>query len=93
MGSFRVRQLHYSSFETRQDAEARRPGTGWENCEFRSYEFVSDSDENASIEETLESRQRRTGTERPLTKQESVELEKTSQKDWEEQGHPIAGKV
>ena len=57
-------------------------GTGWENGEFRSYQFVdggNDDDDPASLVETNESRQRRVGTEIPLTETELMELRETAQ--------------
>ena len=72
---------------------AKLMGTGWENCEYRSYRFVAPGDEqdgakedNAGIRETDESRSRRKGTEKPLTKEERTQLRETARKDWEAQG-------
>ncbi|KAI4230303.1 MAG: hypothetical protein L6R36_000114 [Xanthoria steineri] len=53
------------------------PGTGWENTEFRSYRFVDGDDQNASIEETAESRQRRGNEDKPLTKEEKTQMRET----------------
>ncbi|KAL8871722.1 MAG: hypothetical protein Q9174_002511 [Haloplaca sp. 1 TL-2023] len=61
-------------------------GTGWENCEFRSYRFVEGDDEHASMEETLESIRRRKGTETPLSKDEKARLRENTTKSWEEMG-------
>lgn len=52
-------------------------GTGWENTEFRSYRFVDGDDQNASIEETAESRQRRGNEDKPLTKEEKTQMRET----------------
>ncbi|KAI1147715.1 histidine phosphatase superfamily [Nemania diffusa] len=51
-------------------------GTGWENTEYRSYEFVDKTgqDPNASLEELPESRRRRQGSEIPLTDTEKSEM-------------------
>ncbi|KAI1129385.1 histidine phosphatase superfamily [Nemania abortiva] len=51
-------------------------GTGWENTEYRSYEFVDKTgqDPNASIQELPESRRRRQGSEIPLTETEKREM-------------------
>ena len=72
---------------------ARLDGTGWENCESRTYRFVPASkeqegaqDNNAGIRETDESRRRRKGTEKPLTKEEKAQLRETARRDWEAQG-------
>ena len=43
------------------------------NTEFRSYQFAESDDENASVIETAESRERRRGTEKPLTEMERGE--------------------
>ncbi|KAL8998364.1 MAG: hypothetical protein Q9169_002577 [Polycauliona sp. 2 TL-2023] len=58
-------------------------GTGWENTEFRSYCFVDGENENASMEETAESRQRRGNKDTPLTKEEKIQLRETATKKWE----------
>ncbi|KAL8675095.1 MAG: hypothetical protein Q9168_000466 [Polycauliona sp. 1 TL-2023] len=68
-------------------------GTGWENTEFRSYHFVDDDNENASMDETAESRQRRGYKDKPLTKEEKVQLRHTSTKTWETQGYEKSSKV
>ncbi|KAI4187501.1 MAG: hypothetical protein L6R41_002783 [Letrouitia leprolyta] len=68
-------------------------GTGWENVEFRSYHFVDGDDENASIRETEESKQQRGYKDKPLTKEEKVQLRETTAKTWEEQGYEKASKV
>lgn len=67
-------------------------GTGWDNCEFRTYHFVDGDDEKASIEETSESRNRRSGTEKPLTKAEKTQLRETATKKWEELGYEKCSK-
>jgi len=53
----------------------RRAGTGWANTEFRSYTFSPDG--GAHLIETSESRQRRAGTEKPLSKEEQKNLART----------------
>ncbi|KAL9005682.1 MAG: hypothetical protein Q9188_001541 [Gyalolechia gomerana] len=68
-------------------------GTGWENVEFRSYRFVDGDDENASMKETQQSRQRRGNKDKPLTKEEKVQLRETAAKTWEEQGYEKFSKV
>ncbi|KAL8723481.1 MAG: hypothetical protein Q9225_000214 [Loekoesia sp. 1 TL-2023] len=72
---------------------SRYVGTGWENVEFRSYRFVDGDDENASVKETAESKQRRGFKDKPLTKEEKVQLRETASKDWQEQGFEKASKV
>ncbi|KAL9603854.1 MAG: hypothetical protein Q9219_000963 [cf. Caloplaca sp. 3 TL-2023] len=62
-------------------------GTGWANTEFRSYRFVDGDDENASVEETLESKARRGFQEKPLTKEEKLQLRETATKNWKEEGY------
>ncbi|KAJ8125030.1 hypothetical protein O1611_g8610 [Lasiodiplodia mahajangana] len=51
-------------------------GTGWENTEYRSYQFkdTTGQDPNASIEELPESRRRRQGSEIPYTDTEMREM-------------------
>ncbi|KAI9750581.1 MAG: hypothetical protein M1835_001368, partial [Candelina submexicana] len=51
-------------------------GTGWENAEFRTYNFSSVDDSNASLVETEESRSRR--HEKPLSKEEQTQLKETA---------------
>lgn len=68
------------------------PGTGWANCEYRSYSFTGDSDPDASLVETAESHARRRGTEKPITRSEQVQLEQTALKDWEDQGYQVSTK-
>ncbi|KZF21160.1 putative phosphoglycerate mutase [Xylona heveae TC161] len=69
-----------------QDWEGFDPvvGTGWKNCEFRTYEFVDEEGDNASLKETAESRERRRGAEQPLTETEKTQLEVTQQRTAEE---------
>lgn len=55
-------------------------GTGWDNTEFRSYRFVDEEGENEAFVETVESRQRRRGTEKPLTEAEQTTLEEVESK-------------
>ena len=81
--------LHYLTEDWIGSAELG--GTGWDNCEVRSYRFVGEDEEgapdnNAGIEETQESRRRRRGTEKPLTKEERVQLRETARNEWEAQG-------
>ncbi|KAI9784736.1 MAG: hypothetical protein M1816_000739 [Peltula sp. TS41687] len=59
------------------------PGTGWENTECRSYQFMDEGGDNASLAETQESRQRRRGTEKPLTNDEQLQLRVATEKAWE----------
>ncbi|KAI0973280.1 phosphoglycerate mutase-like protein [Xylaria arbuscula] len=51
-------------------------GTGWENTEYRSYEFADETgqDPDARIRELPESRRRRSGSEIPLTDTEKREM-------------------
>ena len=56
-------------------------GTGWDNTEFRSYRFVDEEDAtNEAFAETSESRQRRRGTEKPLTDAEETKLKEVEDK-------------
>ncbi|KAI9709408.1 MAG: hypothetical protein M1812_007685 [Candelaria pacifica] len=61
-------------------------GTGWENTEFRTYTFSSSEDDNASLIETDESRERRIGDEKPLSKEEQTQLKETTSETWKENG-------
>ncbi|KAL8681778.1 MAG: hypothetical protein Q9186_002093 [Xanthomendoza sp. 1 TL-2023] len=72
---------------------SRSLGTGWENTEFRSYTFVSGDDENASMEETEDSRHRPGDSRKPLTKEEKTQLRETATKNWEALGYEKASKV
>lgn len=58
-----------------------RPGTGWTNTEYRSYEFADPSgqDENASLRETRESARRRRGSAVGLSETEQNELRAVEQ--------------
>ena len=59
-------------------------GTGWTNVEYRSYRFLDDEgNENASVEETVESRAHRRGTEKPLTETEQIQLERVTKNSME----------
>jgi hypothetical protein len=62
-------------------------GTGWRNTEFRSYQFRSETDDGASLVETLESRERRKGEETPLTESEQRQLRIAAQKSWTDSGY------
>ncbi|CAK7566781.1 MAG: hypothetical protein SEPTF4163_004733 [Sporothrix epigloea] len=64
--------LHFMT----EDYEGVDPGrgTGWRNTEWRSFQFVSADDENASLQETTESKNRRQGSVIGLTQQEQIEL-------------------
>ena len=57
------------------------PGTGWENTEYRSYEFADPSgeDETASLRETKESAERRRGNATELSATEQRELRAVEQ--------------
>ncbi|MCJ1397587.1 hypothetical protein MMC11_000781 [Xylographa trunciseda] len=71
--------LHYLNEDWDGFREAK--GTGWANCEWRTYEFkagVGGGDENATLVETEGSRTRRRGTEKELSATEQVELESTT---------------
>ncbi len=53
-------------------------GTGWGNCEFRTFTFNASTGGKASITETDQSKRLRSGTEKPLTGAEELNLEETS---------------
>ncbi|MCJ1317244.1 hypothetical protein MMC15_002567 [Xylographa vitiligo] len=68
-------------------------GTGWANTEFRSYIFANESGDNATIVETVASRQRRKGSETPLSQTEQRELKAAKQNLWDERGYFLQSKV
>ncbi|PQE17712.1 Histidine phosphatase superfamily clade-1 protein [Rutstroemia sp. NJR-2017a BVV2] len=86
--------LHHSSFSPPQieliinpkqwEDSAKFSGTGWENTEFRSYRFVDEKgdDANASVKETRESRERRNGSEKELTREEQENLRRVTEDSW-----------
>jgi len=82
--------LHY--FTEDWEGAERGTGTGWENTEFRSYEFVEGS-EGASLSETRESRERRRGTEKGLTVDEQRELRASREREWKECGFQTDAKL
>jgi broad specificity phosphatase PhoE len=65
-------------------------GTGWRNCELRSYQFEEDPtagvDADARLVETTESRLRRGKTGPTIGREKQHELFETSMKKWESQG-------
>jgi broad specificity phosphatase PhoE len=80
--------LHY--FTEDWDGSEKFTGTGWDNTEWRSYNFVEDTGEenghgnqNVGLIETMESRERRKGKEISLTETERMELRDA---DWKENG-------
>lgn len=80
--------LHY--FTNDWEDSYRQPGTGWYNCETRSYVFESDfrssHDEEAWLMETRESRRRR-GKDHPMYgRMNQVKLFHTAMECWEGQG-------
>ena len=58
-------------------------GTGWRNVEYRSYHFVDEEGDNASVEETTVSRDRRRGSEIPLTETEQLKLKESVKESYE----------
>jgi broad specificity phosphatase PhoE len=83
--------LHY--FTEDWDGHEKFTGTGWENTEWRSYEYVGTADERASLKETRESRLRRTGKETPLTEDEQRELRASAEREWSESGFQAGAKL
>jgi hypothetical protein len=61
-------------------------GTGWANTEFGSYAFKSETDDDASVIETAESKDRRRQLEKPLTEDEQRELRPTAEQPWTDSG-------
>lgn len=62
----------------------RVAGTGWANTEYRSYNFGF-IDGAVSLVETSESRKRRVGDDKPLSKEEQKNLQRARQQQWAEQ--------
>ncbi len=60
-------------------------GTGWANTEFRSYKFKDENGDNASMIETVNSRERRRGWEKPPDESEELELELVRTKSLEKE--------
>jgi hypothetical protein len=79
--------LHY--FTQDWDGHARFTGTGWANTETRSYEFVTDIEEGATLKETKESREKRRGLEIELTADEQRELKASAEREWKQSGFQI----
>lgn len=75
--------LHY--FTEDWNGHDRFVGTGWANTEWRSYEFVDESDRTASLRELPKSRERR--GERPLSEAEQRNLKDSAEKDWQASGY------
>ncbi|OAP58388.1 hypothetical protein AYL99_07478 [Fonsecaea erecta] len=87
--------LHYLTNDW-EDA-TKLSGTGWENTEHRTYHFEhafdSDSDEDAFLTETMESRQRR-GVNHPMQPHSKQhELFQRMMQGWEDQGLPNPSKL
>ncbi|KAL6249811.1 hypothetical protein RBB50_003667 [Rhinocladiella similis] len=80
--------LHYLTDDW-EDAN-KLSGTGWENCEFRTYnfetDFTSDADQDAFLTETTESRRRRGKTEPQFDHDTQKQLFEQMMQGWEDQG-------
>ena len=86
--------LHY--FTEDWNDSNRFAGTGWANTEFRSYTFSTSDDREAHLIELPESRARRQGDEKPLDKEEHINLERTvsqQHKERAQQASQIQAKV
>ncbi|KAF2227415.1 histidine phosphatase superfamily [Elsinoe ampelina] len=81
--------LHY--FTEDWTGTDRFAGTGWANTEWRTYTFRSATE--ATFVETPDSLSRRAGTEKPLGKEEQKNLQRTTAKQWEEQGYQKAANI
>lgn len=84
--------LHY--FTDDWEHSNKYHGTGWKNCEFRSFVFENDnSDPDARIIETMESRKNR-GLDYPThSKDKQEELFQKSMQNWEGEGFVNASKI
>ncbi|KAM0719033.1 hypothetical protein Q7P37_004938 [Cladosporium fusiforme] len=80
--------LHY--FTDDWEEPSRNPGTGWQNCETRSYAFEADlmtgEDEEAKLVETLDSRRKRGKVYPMFGHQNQSELFDLAMQSWEDQG-------
>ncbi|KAJ4301316.1 hypothetical protein N0V90_003407 [Kalmusia sp. IMI 367209] len=84
--------LHYLTEDW--EGSSSGSGTGWTNCEYRTYVFdhsSSDAIERAAIIETNDSIQRRyaSGSYRPLTPAEQRELRVEAEKMWAADGYIV----
>lgn len=72
-------------------ADQRKLATGWDNTEFRSYEFIVDDrgDGDNPMQETTESRHRRGIHNPPPTQTQQKELSGQMIQIWAEQGYAI----
>lgn len=80
--------LHY--FTQDWEDSHRNPGTGWQNCETRSYvfqdDFLQSDDDEGRLQETKESRSKR-GLDHPMyAKSEQTALYHLAMRSWEAQG-------
>ncbi|KAF2149363.1 PGAM-domain-containing protein [Myriangium duriaei CBS 260.36] len=82
--------LHYFT-EDWTGANKFAGSTGWANTEFRTYTFQSPSD--PTLVETPESRERREGKEKPLSKEEQKNLQRSATKQWEHAGYQKAKEI
>ncbi|KAH7153989.1 histidine phosphatase superfamily [Fusarium sp. MPI-SDFR-AT-0072] len=80
--------LHY--FTDDWEDSWLNPGTGWKNCETRSYVFeqdvMKDTDMEARLTETMESRLRRGKDNHMPAKEEQTVLFEQAMESWENQG-------
>lgn len=80
--------LHY--FTDDWEESYQYPGTGWYNCETRSYafeeDFMADVDGEARLNETMESRQKRGKTYPMYRREKQLELFELGMQRWESQG-------
>lgn len=82
--------LHYLT----QDWEGynKAQGTGWTNCEYRTYCFKSADDENASLIETEESIERRSKTQKLSREMDKAQFMDAAIREWESEVFPGPGK-
>ena len=80
--------LHY--FTNDWENADKKPGTGWENCETRSYtfmhDFTKDDDDFAELVETAESRKARGAEGKQKGRQEQEKMFEETMEGWEAQG-------
>lgn len=82
--------LHY--FTEDWEDSFQFPGTGWRNCETRTYTFEAgledDTDGDARLMETVESRRRRGKINPAFGREQQPELFELAMQSWENQGLP-----
>ena len=61
-------------------------GTGWANCEYRSYRFKEEDDEDASLVETEDSKEMRRKADKPRVEMDRAQFTDAAIREWEKKG-------